>query len=57
MKAFKCIICGRDKQGAVVCHPCRCASNRLIENGLDSLEVYIVMMYAKHRVNFGGLIL
>jgi len=55
MKAFKCIICGRDKQGAVVCYPCRCACNRMLEYGLDPLEVYIVMVWPKHRVNFGGL--
>jgi len=54
MKAIACVICGRDKQGANVCHPCRLAANRLLENGLTSLEVYIVMMFAKHRVNYGG---
>jgi len=54
MKAFKCIICGRDKW-AVVCRPCRQASSRLIENRISPLETYIVMMWPKHRVNFGGL--
>ena len=53
MKAIRCIICGRDKQGAMVCYPCRCASNRLIENGVSPLETYIIMMFSKHRVNFG----
>ena len=46
---MKCIICGRTKQGAMVCLPCRQAADRLIRNGFTSLEVFIVMMYPKHR--------
>lgn len=47
MKAIKCIVCGRDKQGAMVCYPCRCAANRLIENGFTAKEVFLVMMFSK----------
>jgi len=50
MKQIPCIICGRDKQSANVCKPCRQAIQRMIENGLDNETIYIVMMYAKHRV-------
>lgn len=46
MRKFACIICGRDKQGAVICRPCRQASIRLLKY-LTPLETYIVMMYPK----------
>ena len=47
MKAIKCVVCGRDKQGANVCYPCRCAINRLIENGISAKEVFLIMMFKR----------
>ena len=50
---MKCLICSRTKQGAIICYPCRLASDRLIRNGFTALEVFIIMMYPKRRVNYG----
>lgn len=50
MKQIPCIVCGRDKQAANVCKPCRQAINRMIKYGIDNETIYIVMMYGKHRV-------
>ena len=48
MKKFVCIVCGRDKQGAVICKPCRQANIRMLESGyLNTEEIYIVMMFPK----------
>lgn len=48
MKKFACIICGRDKQGAVICKPYRQANIRMLESGkLTTKEIFIVMMYPK----------
>ncbi len=46
MKKFACIICGRDKQGAVICLPCRQANIRLLKY-VTPEEAYIVMMYPR----------
>ena len=46
MKAFACIICGRDKQGAVVCRPCRQANIRLLKY-FKPIEVFLIMMFSK----------
>lgn len=45
---MECIVCGRTKQGAMVCHPCRQAADRLIRNGFSAQEVFIIMMYGKY---------
>jgi len=42
---MKCLVCGRTKQGAMVCRPCRQAADRLIRNGFSAEDVFIVMMY------------
>ena len=46
-KRMKCLVCGRTKQGAMVCHPCRLAADRLIRNGFSALETFIIMRYPK----------
>ena len=43
----KCVICGRTRQGANVCSPCRQAGNRLLNNGFTSKETFLVMMFSK----------
>ena len=48
----KCVICGRTRQGANVCYPCRCAVIRLLDNGFSVEEMFLVMMFAKHRKSF-----
>ena len=42
---MKCLVCGRTKQGAMVCRPCRQAADRLIRNEFSAEDVFIVMMY------------
>ena len=47
IELVKCVCCGRTRQGANVCRPCRQASNRLLGNGFTAKETFLVMMFSK----------
>jgi len=48
----KCVVCGRTRQGANVCKPCRDAIIRLLDNDINVEDMFIVMMFSKHRKSF-----
>lgn len=57
MKPIKCIICYTLKLGyyyntSVICPHCRKLTERLIKNNFTCLEIYIIMMFKKHRKSF-----